>query len=117
MKYPLRLPFQKKVTCPNFWVSLHANVFSPFLARYSPLVRSMLGGLAAGALRTRIRFNLRRAHMTDLQGLCSYRRGEEEDEEEEEEEEDEEGEGEEEEEEEEGEEEEEEEEEEEAQRR
>lgn len=35
-KKPLRLPFQKKVTCPNFCVSEHAKVFRPAPARYCP---------------------------------------------------------------------------------
>mmetsp|Transcript_17667 Transcript_17667/g.53147 ORF Transcript_17667/g.53147 Transcript_17667/m.53147 type:complete len:213 (-) Transcript_17667:804-1442(-) len=43
-KNPERLPFQKKVTCPNFWVSLQAKVCTPAFARYCPDTLSMAGG-------------------------------------------------------------------------
>ena len=54
-KYPLRLPFQKNVTCPNFCVSEHTKVESPFLARNSPEVPLIAGGgtkKLAGSLRS-----------------------------------------------------------------
>merc|ERR1711991_695749 len=44
LNLPVRLPFQKYVTCPNFCVSEHANTRTPLWARYSPLVREIAGG-------------------------------------------------------------------------
>ena len=35
--FPDLLPFQKYVTCPNFWVSAHASCVIPVAARYSPI--------------------------------------------------------------------------------
>ena len=44
LKKPERLPFQKKVTWPNFWVSEQAKVATPLRARYSPDTPRISGG-------------------------------------------------------------------------